>query len=90
MGNALLCYRPVGANLGACVFEMLFSVPDVLIVAVEPQPLNVFRLTSTLSQLDWEKRKRVVVFPVALGSVDKLFDKRDFPTKMIAFFTSVF
>ena len=78
-------YLEVGANLGACVFEMLFSVPDALIVAFEPQPVNVFRLTSTLSQLNYSLRKRVVVFPVALGSVDKLFDKRDFG-KIICYF----
>jgi FkbM family methyltransferase len=56
----------IGANIGACVMEMLFST-DARIVAFEPNPKNLFCLTATLSKLDEELRNRVTLFPVALG-----------------------
>lgn len=34
----------------------------------QPDPRNIFHLTSTLAKLEPELRKRVYVFPVALGS----------------------
>jgi FkbM family methyltransferase len=56
----------IGANIGACVMEMLYST-DARIIAFEPNPKNLFFLTATLSKLDKELRNRVTLFPVALG-----------------------
>ena len=60
-------YVEIGANIGACVMEMLLST-DAKIIAFEPHPRNQFTLWSTISRLDKSLRDRVVVFPIALGS----------------------
>ncbi len=60
-------YVEVGANIGACVMEMLFNT-DAPIVAFEPNPKNLYALTETLRGLPKKYRDRVVLFPLALGS----------------------
>ena len=57
----------IGANIGACVVELLLSDPDIHVVAFEPYPTNLFRLTSTLLR-NPDFHKRVTVFPIGLGS----------------------
>lgn len=63
--------KGTATNLGACVFQMLFAVPDVPILAFDPDPQNVFRLTSTLGRLNSTLRNRVVVFPLGLRRKNK-------------------
>jgi FkbM family methyltransferase len=67
--NTTLVYLDVGANLGSCVMQVITTVPNVQIIAFEPDPGNLFYLTSTLSRLRASDRNRVHLFPVALGSV---------------------
>jgi FkbM family methyltransferase len=59
-------YMDIGANIGACVMQVLFST-NASILAFEPNPRNLFRLTSTLMHLPEEMKDRVALFPVALG-----------------------
>jgi FkbM family methyltransferase len=40
---------------------------DASVIAFEPSPKNLFRLTSTLLSLPEEMKNRVTLFPVALG-----------------------
>ena len=56
----------IGANIGACVLQMLLET-DALVVAFEPNPRNLFSLTSTLLLLNPELRNRVYVFPIGIG-----------------------
>ena len=60
-------YLDVGANIGACVLEVLLSTPAT-VVAFEPNPVNLFPLTSTLMKMDQSYRDRVYLFPIALGA----------------------
>jgi len=60
-------YIDIGANIGSCVIQVLMTT-NAKIIAFEPDPRNLFRLTSTLSRLPSELRKRVYVYPVALGT----------------------
>jgi len=60
-------YVDVGANIGACVLEMLLT-STAPIVAFEPHPRDQFCLTSTLVALSQEQRDRVSLFPIALGN----------------------
>mmetsp|Transcript_17738 Transcript_17738/g.30128 ORF Transcript_17738/g.30128 Transcript_17738/m.30128 type:complete len:432 (+) Transcript_17738:1046-2341(+) len=56
----------IGANIGACMVEILLADDNVHVIAFEPFPANLFRLTSTaLKNPDFHRR--VTVFPVALG-----------------------
>jgi FkbM family methyltransferase len=66
-GTKNLVYMDVGANIGSCVVQIL-STTDAKVVAFEPNPKNLFRLTSTLLNLPEEMKNRVTLFPVALGS----------------------
>ena len=59
-------YLEIGANIGACLFEMLLST-DATIIAFEPHPMNQFNLRSTMSRLKPEYQNRVVLVPIALG-----------------------
>mmetsp|Transcript_21575 Transcript_21575/g.31934 ORF Transcript_21575/g.31934 Transcript_21575/m.31934 type:complete len:362 (+) Transcript_21575:108-1193(+) len=59
-------YLEIGANIGACLFEMLLST-DAKIIAFEPHPMNQFNLRSTMSRLNPEYQNRVVLVPVGLG-----------------------
>lgn len=59
----------IGANIGACVMQVLLTTPDyVHVVAFEPNPKNLFCLTSTLNRLPLGLQRRVTLFPVALGA----------------------
>ena len=49
--GALGVYLDIGANIGACIMTMLLA-SDAFIVAFEPNPANLFRLTSTLLKLE--------------------------------------
>jgi FkbM family methyltransferase len=62
-----LVYMDIGANIGACVIQIL-STTNASVVAFEPNPNNLFRLTSTLLNLPEEMKNRVTLFPVAVGS----------------------
>ena len=57
----------IGANIGACVVHMLLSDPDLHVVAFEPYPPNLFRLTTTLLN-NPDFHRRVTVFPIGLGN----------------------
>jgi FkbM family methyltransferase len=59
-------YVDIGTNIGACVMQVLLTT-DASVVAFEPSPPNLFRLTSTLLSLPRHVRNRVALFPVALG-----------------------
>lgn len=65
--ESTLYHLEIGANIGACVVELLLSNDHVHIVAFEPFPKNVFCLTSTLLR-NADFVRRVTVYPVALGS----------------------
>ena len=60
----------VGAHIGACSLEMLLST-NATIVAIEPNPTNLFFLTSTLAmavRAEPSIAQRVVVLPVGAGA----------------------
>ena len=57
----------VGANIGACMMQML-TTTNARIFVFEPNPDNLFCLTSTLLRLDAALRSRVAVFPIGLGA----------------------
>ena len=59
----------VGSDFGMCVLRMLVTTSNK-IIAVEPHPVKLFHLTSTLLKLDLKLRERVVVLPMAAGSRD--------------------
>ncbi len=60
-------YVDIGANIGTCVLTMLLDT-NAKIIAFEPNPDNLFCLTSTLMNMNPEHRKRVTLFALALGS----------------------
>ena len=61
-------YIDIGANIGSCVMQVLMTT-NASIAAFEPDPRNLFHLTSTLSRLPSSLRRRVYVVPVALGAL---------------------
>jgi FkbM family methyltransferase len=74
-----ILYVEVGANIGACVMEMLLST-DAPILAFEPHPRNLFALKETIKKLDKSLQNRVVLVPIALGSeqgVSKIYSGHD-------------
>ncbi|CAB9516786.1 expressed unknown protein [Seminavis robusta] len=60
-------FLDIGANIGACVLQVLLTT-SANIMAFEPEPTNLFHLTSTISRLEPALRKRVYVFPIGLGN----------------------
>lgn len=58
-------YMEIGTHVGVCVLEMLLNT-DARVVAVEPHPMNLFALTSTLLA-NPRLLERTLVLPVALG-----------------------
>lgn len=66
-GSTNNVFVEIGVNIGACMMEMLHST-NATIVGFEPDARNLFRLTSTLLRLDADMRKRVALFPIALGA----------------------
>ena len=68
-------YVEIGGNIGSCVFHMLLHT-DAHRKVFEPNPDNLFCLTSTLLQLSEETQNRVALYPIALGqhkSTSKLY-----------------
>eukprot|EP00545_Synedropsis_sp_CCMP1620_P011722 CAMPEP_0119014956 /NCGR_PEP_ID=MMETSP1176-20130426/10476_1 /TAXON_ID=265551 /ORGANISM="Synedropsis recta cf, Strain CCMP1620" /LENGTH=368 /DNA_ID=CAMNT_0006968207 /DNA_START=55 /DNA_END=1161 /DNA_ORIENTATION=+ len=63
--HAKQVYLEIGAHVGICVLEMLFST-KATVIAVEAHPHNLFALTSTLLK-NPKLLERVSVLPVALG-----------------------
>jgi FkbM family methyltransferase len=59
-------YIDIGGNIGSCVFHMLHHTKATIRV-FEPNPDNLFCLTSTLLNLPSATRDRVTVHPIALG-----------------------
>jgi FkbM family methyltransferase len=59
-------YLEIGVNIGSCLMEILFST-NATIVAFEPDPRNLAKLTLTLMNLDVMHRNRVFLYPIALG-----------------------
>ena len=57
----------IGANIGSCVMHMMLSTKVKSIIAFEPNPANLFCLTSTLMRLAPKQRQRVTLYPFALG-----------------------
>jgi FkbM family methyltransferase len=62
----------VGANIGACVMEMLAHT-NAKIVAFEPNPANINRMTNTLHRLGPAYSSRVTLYPFGLGSQNTVF-----------------
>jgi len=60
-------YLEIGANIGSCIMEMLFST-NAPIIAFEPNPKNLFPLRETMRRLDKSYQDRVVLLPIALGA----------------------
>jgi FkbM family methyltransferase len=65
--GADLVFMDIGANIGSCVLQIL-ATTEAKVIAFEPSPKNLFRITSTLLNLPDEMKDRVTLFPVALGS----------------------
>lgn len=61
--NASGLFIEVGANIGACTLQMLL-LTQATVVAVEPNPANLFYLTSSLHGMRKLWRDRVVVLPI--------------------------
>ncbi len=59
-------YVEIGANIGSCIMEMLLST-DAPILAFEPHPKNQLCIQETISKLEPELQRRVVLVPIALG-----------------------
>ena len=67
----------IGANIGICTITLLLMT-KASIVAFEPNPVNLYHLTRTLSKMAWEEPRgispsivdRVVVYPMGLGEAD--------------------
>ncbi len=59
-------YVEIGANIGACMMEMIANT-DAKITVFEPNPSNLFCLTSTKEGLPTDVRSRITVYPFALG-----------------------
>ena len=60
----------VGANIGACTFPMLSRVDVKSVFAFEPNPKNLFYLTSSVLQ-NPGLRERLRLFPIALGKKEQ-------------------
>jgi FkbM family methyltransferase len=60
-------YVEIGANIGACVMEMLLGT-DANIIAFEPHPMNLFNLKKSVSKLDPVYQNRLKLIPVGLGN----------------------
>jgi len=60
-------FLDIGANIGSCTMHLLLNT-NAKIIAFEPDPRNLFCLTSTLAGLDKEYQDRVTLFPIGLGS----------------------
>ena len=65
--NSKKLFVEVGANIGACTAQML-ARPDVdMVVAYEPNPANLFYLTSTIMKNNF--KSKIALYPVGLGEV---------------------
>lgn len=62
-------YLELGANIGACMMQMLLTT-QARIVAFEPNPQNLFCLTSTLMRMEPALSSRVVLFPIGGGDAN--------------------
>lgn len=60
-------YVEIGANIGSCIMEMLFTT-NAPIIAFEPNPKNLYPMKETLRALPKSYQDRVAIFPIALGS----------------------
>jgi FkbM family methyltransferase len=59
-------YVNVGSSLGYCALRILVD-SALTVVAVEPHPVKLFHLTSTLLKLNASVRERIIVLPMAAG-----------------------
>ena len=59
-------YLELGGNIGTCLMHMLL-LTDARLVVFEPNPKNLFCITSTLLGLNADLRQRVALFPFAVG-----------------------
>ena len=59
-------YVDIGVRNGACILEMLLET-NARILAFEPHPQNVYRITRTIKSLDRALRRRVTLFPIGLS-----------------------
>jgi FkbM family methyltransferase len=60
-------YVEIGANIGTCILEMLVGT-NAPIIAFEPNPMNYYAVRETMRKLHSSYQKRLLLFPVALGS----------------------
>ncbi len=59
-------YVNVGSNRGYCALRILLDT-TLKVIAVEPHPVKLFHLTSTLLKLDPSVQERIIVLPIAAG-----------------------
>jgi hypothetical protein len=77
-------------NIGACVMQV-FVTRGASVAAFEPNPSNLFRLSSRLLNLPEDLKSRVTLFPVTLGDepvsffVDRgqPFERREHPSTTV-------
>jgi FkbM family methyltransferase len=62
-------YVNVGSSLGYCALRILLD-SALTVIAVEPHPVKLFHLTSTLLKLNASLRERIIVLPIAAGYRD--------------------
>ena len=66
-GENPVIYVDIGTNIGTCVMQMVLTT-NATILAFEPHPYNLFVMTSTFMKLEEKYRKRIHLFPIALGA----------------------
>jgi len=62
-------FLDVGANMGSCSFLLLSA--GARVIAFEPLPSNIFYFHKSISLLNPKWKDRLVLWPVALGSIRK-------------------
>lgn len=59
-------YVHIGSNAGFCMIRIILE-SSMNVIVVEPHPIKLFRLTSTILKLDAKFRERIIVLPIAAG-----------------------
>jgi FkbM family methyltransferase len=59
-------YVNIGSSSGLCLMRILLE-SSMNVIAVEPHPVKLFHLTSTILKLDVRLRERIIVLPIAAG-----------------------
>ena len=59
-------YVHIGSNAEFCMMRMVLQ-SSMNVIVVEPHPIKLFHLTSTIMKLDARFRERIIVLPIAAG-----------------------